>query len=99
MAQVLVEIPTQFFQRILFYVLLFFMIGLRLSASSFFIYLAVNMIQVLTAITLGFAIGAASPTIEIGNILAPLINVIFLLFGSNALPNPPPWYIWLKRVF
>lgn len=45
---------------------------------------------------MGLLIGCLSPTIEIGQIIAPLINVIFLLFGGNLLPAPPPWFIWLR---
>lgn len=47
---------------------------------------------------LGLAIGAVSPTIDIANILAPIITVVFLLFGGTFLPNPPPWFVWLKWI-
>jgi hypothetical protein len=97
-SQVLVEVPAQIFQRFLFYVLIYFMIGLQQTAAAFFIYMAVNIVQVFTAIGIGFAIGSLSPTVEIANIIAPLINVIFLLFGGNLLPSPPPWYIWIKWI-
>jgi hypothetical protein len=43
-------------------------------------------------------IGAMSPTVELANILAPVINVVFLLFGGSFLPAPPPWFIWLKWI-
>ncbi|RSH91647.1 hypothetical protein EHS25_009016 [Saitozyma podzolica] len=39
-----------------------------------------------------------SPTVELANILAPVINVVFLLFGGSFLPAPPPWFIWLKWI-
>ena len=41
-------------------------------------------------------VAALSPTLEISQIIAPLFNVIFLLFGGSLLPTPPPWFIWLK---
>lgn len=47
---------------------------------------------------LALAIGAISPTLEISQILAPLCNVVFLLFGGSLLPTPPPWFIWLKWI-
>lgn len=47
---------------------------------------------------LGLMIGAMSPTVELANILAPVINVVFLLFGGSFLPAPPPWFIWLKWI-
>jgi ABC-type multidrug transport system permease subunit len=39
-----------------------------------------------------------SPSIEIANIIAPLVNVIFLLFGGTFQPSPPPWFVWLKWI-
>lgn len=49
-SQILVEIPAQFLQRFLFYCLLYWMIGLKNTAAAFFIYMAVNIVQVLTAV-------------------------------------------------
>lgn len=50
-SQVIVEIPAQFLQRFLFYCLLYWMIGLKNTAAAFFIYMAVNIVQVLTAVS------------------------------------------------
>lgn len=27
-----------------------------------------------------------------------MISIIFLLFGGNLLPSPPPWFIWLHYI-
>lgn len=27
-----------------------------------------------------------------------MITLIFLLFGGNLLPSPPPWFIWLRYI-
>lgn len=51
LSQILVEIPSQLAQRLLFYVLIYFMTGLRQTAAAFFIYLAVNFVQVTTAVS------------------------------------------------
>lgn len=29
---------------------------------------------------------------------APMFSIIFLLFGGNLLPSPPPWFIWLHYI-
>ena len=97
-AEVLVEIPAQIAQRVLFYVILYWMIGLKPTGAAFFIFLGVNFMQVLTAIGIGLLIGSLSPNIDIANILAPLFNVIMLLFGGNLLPSPPPWFVWLRWI-
>jgi hypothetical protein len=49
-------------------------------------------------LALALAIGAASPTIQISQVWAPLANVIFLLFGGTFLPSPPPWFVWIKWI-
>ena len=86
LAKVLVETPNQLLQRVVFYLVIYWMIGLKNNAGSFFIWFGINLLQCTTSVGLGFMIGAASPTIEIASILAPLLNVIFLLFGSSLLP-------------
>lgn len=98
LARMFVEVPSQILQRILFYVILYWMVGLQASAARFFIFLAINQIQILTSIGMGFCIGAVSPTVEIGSIIAPALNVIFFLFGGNLLPKPPPWFVWLRWI-
>lgn len=97
LGKIVTEVPNQMFQRILFYVVVYWMVGLRQTAGKFFIWLAINLLQVSTAIGLGLVIGCAAESIELANVFAPVINVIFLLFGGNLLPlsSIPPWFIWL----
>lgn len=99
-SKVMTEVPNQMLQRALFYIIVYWMIGLRSTAGSFFIWLAINFLQIGTAIGLGLCIGSGSPSIEVANIYAPLINVVFLLFGGNLLPlsSIPPWFIWLHWI-
>jgi hypothetical protein len=98
LAKLCVEIPSQLLQRFLFYVILYWMVGFQANAGKFFIFLAINQLQILCSIGLGFCIGAVSPTVEIGSIIAPALNVIFFLFGGNLLPSPPPWFVWLRWI-
>ncbi|SNX86145.1 related to ATP-binding cassette, sub-family G, member 2 [Melanopsichium pennsylvanicum] len=97
LSKIMTEVPNQLFQRILFYAIVYWMVGLRQTASAFFIWVAINVLQIGTAIGLGLVIGCGAPSIELANVFAPVINVIFLLFGGNLLPlsSIPPWFIWL----
>ena len=97
-SKVLCEVPNAILQKALYYIIIYWMVGLRESAAAFFIFLGINAIQLTTSVGLGLAIGAASPTIELGNIIAPMVNVIFFLFGGNVLPSPPPWFVWLRWI-
>lgn len=58
LAKVLVEMPNQILQRILFYVIIYWMIGLKANAGSFFIWVGINLLQCITSVGLGFFIGA-----------------------------------------
>ena len=100
LSKILTEVPNQLVQRILFYVVVYWMVGLRQTAGAFFIWLAINVLQVGTAVGLGLVIGCGAESIELANIFAPVINVIFLLFGGNLLPlsSIPPWFIWLHWI-
>uniref|UniRef100_V5F118 ABC transporter domain-containing protein n=2 Tax=Kalmanozyma brasiliensis (strain GHG001) TaxID=1365824 RepID=V5F118_KALBG len=97
LSKIITEVPNQLSQRLLFYVVIYWMVGLRQSAGKFFIWIAINLLQVSTAIGLGLVIGCGAKSIELANIFAPVINVIFLLFGGNLLPlsSIPPWLIYL----
>ncbi|KAJ9474849.1 putative ATP-dependent permease (putative) [Pseudozyma hubeiensis] len=97
LSKILTEVPNQVVQRLLFYICVYWMVGLRQTAGAFFIWLGINLLQVATAIGLGLVIGCGSSSIELANVFAPVINVIFLLFGGNLLPlsSIPPWFIWL----
>lgn len=97
LSKIITEVPNQMLQRLLFYICVYWMLGFRQSAGAFFIWLGINLLQVATAIGLGLVIGCGSSSIELANVFAPVINVVFLLFGGNLLPlsSIPPWFIWL----
>ncbi|CBQ68861.1 related to ATP-binding cassette, sub-family G, member 2 (N-terminal fragment), partial [Sporisorium reilianum SRZ2] len=100
LSKIVTEVPNQLVQRLLFYVVVYWMVGLRQGAGAFFVWLAINVLQVGTAIGLGLVIGCGAPSIELANVFAPVINVVFLLFGGNLLPlsSIPPWFIWLHWI-
>jgi ABC-type multidrug transport system permease subunit len=87
----------------------YWMIGLQPFAEQYFIYAGVILVHALTANALGLAIGAAGlflksnfpvPNVAIGNILAPLIIVIFILFGGQLinLSTLTPVLAWIQYI-
>ncbi|CAO1622683.1 unnamed protein product [Sympodiomycopsis kandeliae] len=98
LSKLFIEIPNNIVTRGPLFILLYWMLGLRPTAGAFFIFLAINSLQVISAVCLGLFIGGVSPSIELANIIAPLVNVVFLLFGGNVLPSPPPWFVWLRWI-
>ena len=87
-------------------------IGLQPTAAKLFIFLGITSLHLVNSTCgspfsdmgpahcsgLGLAIAAVSPSVNIANIISPVISVIFLFFGGNLLPTPPPWFIWLKYI-
>lgn len=67
LARVLVEIPNQVLQRFPFYAILYWMVGFRESGSAWAIWIAINLLQVLTAVGFGFAIGAGVKSVQLAN--------------------------------
>ena len=55
---------------------------------------------VLTAKAMGYTIGGGSPNLQVANTIAPLLTILFMLFGglfSNV--NSIPWVLrWLKNI-
>ena len=71
----LVEIPSNVLQKVPFFVILYWMVGLRASAGAFFIFLGVNCLHTIVAVCLGLFIGGLSPSLDLSNILAPFVSL------------------------
>lgn len=99
-SRVLVELPGEFLTRVPYLVALYWLVNFKPAASNFFIFLGINCLLLFVGIALGFMVSSVSANLEIANIIAPLIVVIFLLFGSNLLPVSacPPWFVWLHWI-
>lgn len=98
LARVLVDVPSTVAQKLPFFLVLYWMVGLKSSAAAYFIFVAMLCLHSVVAVALGLLIGSFSPSLEVAQILAPFCAVIFLLFGGNLLPSPPPWFVWLRWI-
>ncbi|KAJ3334378.1 ATP-binding cassette sub- G member 2 [Blyttiomyces sp. JEL0837] len=103
-AKVLAEaIPATFF-TILTITPLYYMIGLRRDSFTHYLtWVLIQWVEVLCALSLGFIVGAAIKSVKLSQLLAPLVGVIFLLFGGGLLNNsdlPKPFTIlqWLSPI-
>jgi ABC-type multidrug transport system ATPase subunit len=76
------DLPVQFILPIIFSSIVYWMIGFRATAGAFFTFIAFTIIIVFASQSLGLAISAASPNITVANIIAPLIVIVFALFGG-----------------
>eukprot|EP00761_Pharyngomonas_kirbyi_P004435 gb/GECH01004440.1/.p1 GENE.gb/GECH01004440.1/~~gb/GECH01004440.1/.p1 ORF type:complete len:738 (+),score=196.21 gb/GECH01004440.1/:1-2214(+) len=94
----LAELPQQLLFPMLFITISYWMIGLNPGADRFFIALMNIVVTAWAANSLGFLLSTAFPSVQIANILAPLIIVLFMLFGGFYLnsENIPDYFIWIE---
>lgn len=94
------EFPLQVFFPFLISTIVYWMVGLRADPARFFTFCAIVVITSFTAQSLGLCIAAVAPNIQIAQIIAPLIIIVFMLFGGFFLNQGDvrPYFIWLKWI-
>jgi len=99
-SKMLTEMPSFIIFPSLLSLIVYFMTDLRRTVNHFFIFMVTICIQAFTSSSLMIAVGALAPTPEIGLIIAPVANMIFLLFSGFLinLNNIPVWYRWLNYI-
>ncbi|KNC98696.1 uncharacterized protein SPPG_06376 [Spizellomyces punctatus DAOM BR117] len=92
-------IPAVFYSM-LACVPLYWMIGLQHSAWKFFAWLLINALETTAAVALGFMVSSGVETVQMAMAVAPMIAVVFLLFGGNIINNGSLgwWFKWLHYV-
>ena len=86
LARIISSLPLLFLGTIVFVVPSYWAIGFGRTPGQFFTYLAIFAVQAICANNLGFVIGAISPNAQAGQVLTPVILVVFMLF-SGLLVN------------
>jgi ABC-type multidrug transport system permease subunit len=76
------------------------MCNFKPAAGPFFIFVAINCLTLLLAITMGLFIGSLSTKLPLVQASAPALNVVFVLFAGFLLPLPsiPVWFIWIHWI-
>lgn len=78
----------------------YWIVGLEPLAEKYFIFMLIIFVQTFTANGLGLMIGSAVPNATVGQIVAPLVIIIFFLFGGLLvnLENLPAFLRWIQWV-
>ncbi|KAJ3093910.1 ATP-binding cassette sub- G member 2 [Phlyctochytrium planicorne] len=67
---------------------IYFMMGLRLDdVLAFPRFLLIQWVEVMVCLAVGFLIGAAVPSIQLAQVIGPLVGVVFLLYGGCLINN------------
>lgn len=96
----LIDIPVQLLSVSCFLVIMYWMANLNPAAERFFTMFGIVVSQAFCVGGLIALIGAVSPNITVGNILVPVVLVLFFLFAGffvNA-STIPDWWIWLYYI-
>lgn len=99
-ARTVVDVPLQTLQTLLFASIMYWMSQLNPGADRFFIYLGICIVNAVCAGSIYAFIGSFSPNATVGNILVPVVTVLFFLFAgffinANAIPS---WWIWVYYI-
>ncbi|KAJ3371066.1 hypothetical protein HDU91_005589 [Kappamyces sp. JEL0680] len=96
-------LPVTIVSSILFGVFLYWMVGFQNSATKYLIYLAIIVIHACIASALGVLIAAFVPNLTTGQVLAPTIVTVFLLYGGplvslDLIPQALRWIRYLSII-
>ncbi|KAJ3087492.1 ATP-binding cassette sub- G member 2 [Quaeritorhiza haematococci] len=100
LAKLVSTLPLNILGSLLLAVPVYWMIGLRNDIVKYFIFILIVIIHSTTANSLGLAIGSAVPNSRVGQIVGPLVIVLFLLFGGQLLnlDNVPQVFRWIQWI-
>lgn len=85
LAKLVSSLPLVAAGSLLLSVPVYWMIGLDPVISKYFIFILIILVHSFAANALGLFIGSFVPSVTVGQIIGPLIIVIFLLFGGQLL--------------
>src|ERR1700722_11128815 len=76
------------------------MCNFKPAVGPFFIFLAMNCLTVLLAVTMGLFISSLSVRLPVVQLATPALNIVFVLFAGFLLPLPsiPKWFIWIHWI-
>jgi ATP-binding cassette subfamily G (WHITE) protein 2 (SNQ2) len=96
MAQIIVDIPILIFQISVFSLIVYFMVGLTMEASRFFIFWFIVFSATTCMTALFRAVGAGSKNFDDAAKIAGVLVLSLLLYVGYMIPKPEmhPWFVW-----
>lgn len=90
------DLPLDLFLPIIFMVIVYFMAGLKATATHFFLSMLTVFLSIIAAQGLGLAIGATLLDIKKATTLASVTVMTFMLAGGFFVKSVPPFISWLR---
>ncbi|KAK8219845.1 hypothetical protein M8818_000819 [Zalaria obscura] len=96
-AQIAADIPILLFQISTFSIVMYFMVGLKVTAAAFFTYW-VLLFSATMAMTAFFRfVGAAFPTFDAASKVSGFMISAYIMYIGYMIPKPEmhPWFVWI----
>lgn len=96
-AQIATDIPILLFQVTMFSLIVYFMVGLKVTAGAFFTYWFVIYLTTFVMTALFRSIGAAFPTFDAASKVSGFLISAFITYIGYQIPKPEmhPWFVWI----
>ncbi|KAJ3088572.1 ATP-binding cassette sub- G member 2, partial [Quaeritorhiza haematococci] len=100
LAKLVSTLPLNILGSLLLSVPVYWMIGLQPDAAKYLTFIVIVAVQSTTANAMGLAIGAGVPNARVGQVIGPLVIVLFLLFAGQLLnlDQVPVVFKWLQWI-
>ncbi|TKV98124.1 hypothetical protein SEVIR_9G539300v4 [Setaria viridis] len=90
------DLPLDLFLPVVFMVIVYFMAGLKATATHFFLSMLTVFLSIIAAQGLGLVIGASLLDIKKATTLASVTVMTFMLAGGFFVKTVPPFISWLR---
>lgn len=96
-AQIAADIPILLFQISIFSVVLYFMVGLKVTAAAFFTFWVVLYATTMCMTALFRLIGAAFKTFDDASKVSGFLISALIMYIGYMIPKPQmhPWFVWI----
>ena len=96
-AKVLVETPLLIVAPLIFSLIIYFAMGLTITASQFFYFYLILILVVFSSASYGYLLSSVFPNIETAASLTPVVMMPIILFGGvfTNVDSYPKWITWL----
>jgi ABC-type multidrug transport system permease subunit/ABC-type Mn2+/Zn2+ transport system ATPase subunit len=96
-AQITADLPVIFFQVSVFSIVLYFMVGLKMSVGAFFTFWVIIFATTMVMTALFRSIGAAFSTFDAASKVSGFMVAALIMYTGYMIRKPQmhPWFVWI----
>ncbi|KAJ3412648.1 hypothetical protein HDV05_000398 [Chytridiales sp. JEL 0842] len=100
LAKFISSIPLTLIGSLLLALPVYWMMGLQRDAGRYLTFLVIVLVHSFTAMALGIMIGSGVRNVRVGQVIGPLVVVLFLIFGGQVLnlDSVPVVFRWIQWI-